>query len=80
VTQKILVMDAQPGATPAVWATLPRGFPDGFCFDAAGRLYAAGSLGDVVVVFEPDGEVRDIIEMGAGASPRTAASATARST
>src|SRR2546427_389851 len=70
VTQKILVMDAQPGATPAVWATLPRGYPDGFCFDAAGWLYAAGSLGDVVVVFEPDGEVRDIIEMGAG-SERT---------
>ena len=69
VTQKILVMDAKPGATPAVWATLPRGFPDGFCFDAAGRLYAAGSLGDVVVVFEPDGEVRDIIEMGAGSEP-----------
>ena len=69
VTQKILVMDAKPGATPAVWATLPRGFPDGFCFDAAGRLYAAGSLGDVVVVFEPDGEVRDIVEMGAGSEP-----------
>jgi len=69
VTQKILVMDAKPGATPAVWATLPRGFPDGFCFDAAGRLYAAGSLGDVVVIFEPDGEVRDIVEMGAGSEP-----------
>ena len=69
VTQKILVMDAKPGATPAVWATLPRGFPDGFCFDAAGRLYAAGSLGDLVVVFEPDGEVRDIVEMGAGSEP-----------
>jgi len=69
VTQKILVMDAKPGATPAVWATLPRGFPDGFCFDAAGRLYAAGSLGDLLVVFEPDREVRDIIEMGAGSEP-----------
>src|SRR6266566_3957296 len=69
VSQKILVMDAKPGATPAVWATLPRGFPDGFCFDAAGRLYAAGSLGDLVVVFEPDGEVRDIVEMGAGSEP-----------
>ena len=69
VTQKILVMDAKPGATPAVYATLPRGYPDGFCFDAAGRLYAAGSLGDVVLVFEPDGEVRDIVEMGAGSEP-----------
>ena len=69
VTQKILVMDAKPGATPAVYATLPRGYPDGFCFDASGRLYAAGSLGDVVLVFEPDGEVRDIVEMGAGSEP-----------
>ena len=69
VTQKILVMDAKPGATPAAHATLPRGYPDGFCFDASGRLYAAGSLGDVVVVFEPDGEVRDIVEMGAGSEP-----------
>src|SRR2546429_8257319 len=34
VTQKILVMDAKPGATPAVYATLPPGYPDGFCFDA----------------------------------------------
>ena len=49
--------------------TLPRGFPDGFCFDTAGRLYAAGSLGDVVVVFEPDGRVGDVIEMGEGTEP-----------
>ncbi len=69
MTQRILVMDATPGATPATHCTLPQGFPDGFCFDAAGRLYAAGSLGDVVVVFEPDGRVPEVIEMGAGTEP-----------
>jgi gluconolactonase len=69
MTQKILVMDREPGATAAVHATLPQGFPDGFCFDAAGRLYVAGSLGDVMVVFERDGQVHDIIDMGAGSEP-----------
>ena len=69
MTQQILVMDAAPGATPTTHCTLPRGFPDGFCFDTAGLLYAAGSLGDVVVVFAPDGRVREVIEMGAGTEP-----------
>jgi gluconolactonase len=69
MTQQILVMDPAPGTQPISFCTLPRGFPDGFCFDAAGRLYAAGSLGDVLVVFEPDGRVREVIEMGAGSEP-----------
>jgi gluconolactonase len=69
VAQKILVMDARPGATPAEHATLPVGYPDGFCFDTGGRLYVAASLGDAVVVFEPDGRVREVIEMGSGTEP-----------
>jgi len=71
VSQKILVMDAKPGAgaTPAEHATLPVGYPDGFCFDTAGRLYVAASLGDAVVVLEPDGAVKEVIEMGAGSEP-----------
>jgi gluconolactonase len=48
---------------------LPQGYPDGFCFDAAGRLYVAGSLGDDVVVFEPSGRVGEVIEMGKGTEP-----------
>jgi gluconolactonase len=62
-------MDARPGATPAEHATLPVGYPDGFCFDTEGRLYVAASLGDAVVVFEPNGQVREVIEMGAGTEP-----------
>jgi gluconolactonase len=69
MTQTVLVMDAKPGATPLEWAKLPKGFPDGFCFDRAGRLYCAGSLGDVLVVFEPDGQVREVIETGEGSEP-----------
>ena len=69
VAQRILVLEAAPGATPAEHATLPIGYPDGFCFDAAGRLYVAASLGDAVVVFEPDGRVREVIDMGAGNEP-----------
>ena len=69
VPQKILVMDARPGATPTEHATLPVGYPDGFCFDTEGRLYVAASLGDAVVVFEPNGQVRRVIEMGAGTEP-----------
>ena len=69
MTQAVLVMDAKPGATPTEWAKLPKGFPDGFCFDRAGRLYCAGSLGDVLVVFERDGQVREVIDTGEGSEP-----------
>lgn len=69
VTRRILVLDPVPGATPQTHCTLPRGYPDGFCFDAAGGLYVAGSLGDALVVFEPDGTVRDVIDMGKGSEP-----------
>ncbi len=69
VTQSILVMDARPGTTFSEFCKLPRGYPDGFCFDRGGALYVAGSLGDVVVVFEPNGALRQIIEMGAGSEP-----------
>src|SRR5207244_12112930 len=67
--RRIVVLDPEPGAPVDVWCTLPRGYPDGFCFDADGRLYVAGSLGDVLVVFEPDGRVRQVIETGSGTEP-----------
>src|SRR5512144_2553219 len=69
MTQKILVMDSVPEPTIKEFATLPKGYPDGFCFDRTGRMYCAGSLGDVVVVFEPDGTVGEVVEMGAGSEP-----------
>jgi gluconolactonase len=69
MTQQILVMDARPGATPSTHCTLPRGYPDGFCFDVSGRLYVAGSLGDVLWVFEPDGSVGEEIPFESGTEP-----------
>jgi gluconolactonase len=69
MTQKILVMDSVPEPTIKEFATLPNGYPDGFCFDRSGHLYCAGSLGDVVVVFDPEGKVVDVIEMGQGTEP-----------
>src|SRR5262245_27489349 len=69
VTRRILVMDPVPGAVPAEFCTLPRGYPDGFCFDATGRLWVAGSLEDVLVVFEPDGRVAETIDCGKGSEP-----------
>jgi gluconolactonase len=69
VLQRIVVMDATPGARPLPHATLQRGYPDGFCFDRTGRLWVAGSLGDVIEVFEPDGRPREVIDMGAGSEP-----------
>jgi len=69
VTQKILVMESRPGTPIREHCTLPHGYPDGFCFDREGGLYVAGSLGDVIVLFHPDGRVRDVIEMGDGTEP-----------
>src|SRR5262249_46467617 len=34
VSSQILVLDPHPGSALATHCTLPRGFPDGFCFDA----------------------------------------------
>jgi gluconolactonase len=69
VTQTILVTDPKPGAAFESFAKLPTGYPDGFCFDRTGRIWAAGSLGDVIVVFAPDGAVQEVIETGKGSEP-----------
>ena len=37
------------------WATLPEGFPDGFCFSADGDCYVCGSTADVLQVFDAEG-------------------------
>jgi gluconolactonase len=69
ITKKILVMDPVPGAELREYCELPRGYPDGFCFDRTGRLWVAGSLGDVLVLFEPDGQVARVLETGKGSEP-----------
>jgi len=69
MTQKILVMEPRPGATPREFATLPVGFPDGFCFDVSGALWVCASLGDVITIFQADGRLRESIDTGAGTEP-----------
>jgi len=69
MTQRILVLAPRPGAEFATHCALPRGYPDGFCFDAAGRLYVAGSLGDVLWIFEPDGTIAEEIPFPGGSEP-----------
>lgn len=44
------------------FATLPRGFPDGFCFAANGDCYACGSMGDVVQIFDAEGSLKETME------------------
>ncbi|MFY1650232.1 SMP-30/gluconolactonase/LRE family protein [Solwaraspora sp. WMMB762] len=72
LTRRILVFDHTPGTglgDPQVFAKLPAGSPDGFCFDTDGNLYVCGSVGHVVVVIGPDGSVRDTIDTPPGAQP-----------
>lgn len=57
---------------PREWATLPAGFPDGFCFSADGDCYACGATGDVIQVFAPDGSLKESIEFPKGTDPTNA--------
>ncbi len=55
---------------PRPWCELPSSInPDGFCFDASGAIYVAGSVGDALVVVGPDRRVSAVIETGAGSDP-----------
>jgi sugar lactone lactonase YvrE len=72
---KVQVMDlAGPQAlTPREFCQVPAGAPDGITFDAAGRLYVAGSLaadgGDAVYVYGPDGVFEQAYQLPAGSDP-----------
>ena len=72
LTRKILAFElAADGGIgePATFAKLPGGMPDGFCFAADGTLYACGSIGHAIFVYNPDGELADTIETGEGTQP-----------
>jgi len=61
ITQHVLAYDWRPDGVraPTVFCTLPAGFPDGFCFAAGGDLIVCGSLGDVILVYDSDGQLKD---------------------
>ncbi len=54
---------------PREWATLPAGFPDGFCFSAEGDCYVCGATGDVIQVFDAEGSIKDTVELPKGTDP-----------
>lgn len=68
---KILEFEWSPEGVgePRDWATLPKGFPDGFCFAANGDCYACGSMGDVIQIFDADGKLKQTIEFPEHSEP-----------
>jgi gluconolactonase len=61
VSQRVWAYDWRPDGLGAAteFCVLPAGFPDGFCFAANGDLIVCGSLGDVILVYDADGEEKD---------------------
>jgi gluconolactonase len=61
VSQRMWAYAWKPdGLGPAeLFCVLPAGFPDGFCFAATGELIVCGSLGDVILVYGTDGELKE---------------------
>jgi gluconolactonase len=71
IGMKLLELPWSPGGLgePREFAALPAGFPDGFCFTAAGECYVCGSMGDVIQVFDADGGLVRTIEFPSGSEP-----------
>lgn len=64
--QRVLVYPMQNGALgePREFCRTDPGFPDGFCFDEAGRLYLAATIAHEVQVFDRDGKLIDHLPCG----------------
>jgi gluconolactonase len=71
MTRKILVMDVADGVVgePRTFCKLPTGMPDGLCVDADGNLCVCGSVGNVVYIFGPNGDVLDQFATGDDTQP-----------
>jgi gluconolactonase len=54
---------------PRVHCKLERGFPDGMCVSSDGRLFACGSMGHVIEIFDPDGAAVEVVEAPKGSEP-----------
>ena len=74
MSMKILEFDWTPDGLgePRDWATLPAGFPDGFCFSADGDCFACGHSGEVLQIFDAEGSHKDTIEFPEGTEPTNA--------
>ena len=71
---KVIAYDWTPEGLgePEEFVTLPRGFPDGFCFAANGDLYACGSMGDVIQVYDAEGKLKETMEFPEHTEPTNA--------
>jgi gluconolactonase len=71
---KILEFDWTPEGLgePREWATLPAGFPDGFCFAADGDCYVCGATADVMQIFDADGTLKETVEFPKATDPTNA--------
>lgn len=64
--QRMLIYPLRDGTLgePREFCRTEPGFPDGMCFDEAGRLYVAATLGHEVQVFDRDGRLIDRLPCG----------------
>ena len=71
IEQRLVAYDWRDGelSNPRTFATLPDGFPDGFCVTADGHVIACGSMGHVIHVFDADGAHVGRLETGADTEP-----------
>ncbi len=69
--QRVLVYPIRDGGLgePSEFCRTDPGFPDGMCFDEAGRLYVAATLAADVQVFAADGRCVDHLSCGEGSVP-----------
>ncbi|UCE85153.1 MAG: SMP-30/gluconolactonase/LRE family protein, partial [Deltaproteobacteria bacterium] len=70
-SQHIWVYDWSPNGLgdPRPFCVLPAGFPDGFCFTADGQLIVCGSLGDLICVYDRDGQLVERFDAPAHSEP-----------
>ncbi len=71
VTKKILVYDWTPDGlgAPRTFCELPKGLPDGFCFDCEGSLIVCGSMEDTICIFDESGSLVDRFDAPEGSHP-----------
>ncbi len=69
--QRVLVYPMRDGGLgePEEFCRTEPGFPDGLCFDTAGRLYVATTLAGEVQVYNTSGECVERLSSGEGSMP-----------
>ena len=71
VAKRVLVYDWSPAGlgSPETFCEIPKGFPDGFCFDADRDLIVCGSMEDTICLFDREGRAIDRFDTPEGAHP-----------